>query len=74
MKKYVISFLSTLPAIFQGLTCIFFFWNMFEFRELVFLWIPSVVTTIILWSDIQKYEEYLTKTFQNNEKDSEGTR
>jgi len=47
---------------------------MFEFRELVFLWIPSVVTTIILWSDIQKYEEYLTKTFQNNEKDSEGTR
>lgn len=70
MRKYFISFLSALPATFQGLTCIFLFWNMFEFKELVFLWVPSVISTIILWSDIQRYEEILTKIFNKNEKDN----
>lgn len=70
MRKYIISFLSALPATFQGLTCIFLFWNMFEYKELVFLWIPSVISTIILWSDIQRYEEILTKFTNKNEKNN----
>lgn len=70
MKKYAISFLSALPATFQGLTTIFLFWNMFELKELVFLWIPSVISTIILWSDIQRYEEILTKFTNKNEENN----
>lgn len=67
MKNYFIHFLANLPVLFGGFISLFLFWNMFEFKGLVFLWVPSVIITIILWCDIQRYEKILTKLIKNNE-------